>query len=108
MSHDPNDKKPLTLDDLVARGAALRDSTDWKPSPQLVDALAEIDRIDELPAPDPVVLLPEKGGQILVAGDEAAEAYVGPTVVKAALSPRMPTEPVKIRADVDPRRQVTL
>ena len=108
MSQEPNDKKPLTLDDMVARGAALRHGPDWKPSTGLIEAVADIERADELPAPDPVVLLPEKGGQVVVTETDAAEAYVGPTVVRTGLSPRMPTGPVKIRADVDPRRQPTL
>jgi hypothetical protein len=108
MSRDPKDKKPLSLDDVVARGSALCAEPEWKPSAGLLEAVAEIQRLDELPAPDPVVLLPEKGGQVVVTSTEAAETYVGPTAVPTVLSPRMPTGPVKIRTDVDPRRAVTL
>jgi hypothetical protein len=108
MSQDPKDKKPLSLDDVVARGSALCAEPEWKPSAELLEAVAEIQRLDDLPAPDPVVLLPEKGGQVVVTSTEAAETYVGPTAVPAVLSPRMPTGPVKIRSDVDPRRAPTL
>jgi len=105
-----DEKKPPTLEDLVSRGAALRDESTWKPSQELLDAIADRNRLEALPdpaAPDPVVLVPEKGGRVLVAGEQAAEVYVPPTVPQPGLSPRMPTGPVKLRSDVDPRRQKT-
>lgn len=107
---DDAPKEPATsLQQLVARGADVR-RTPWTPSPKLMEALQERDEAEDLPdppAPDPVVLLPEDGGRVLVAEIEAAEAYVPPTDVKVTPGPRMPTGPVKIRSDVDPRRQKT-
>jgi hypothetical protein len=102
--------KPVTsLQQLVERGADVRQKP-WTPSPKLMEALQEREEAEDLPdppAPDPVVLLPEDGGRVLVAEIEAAEAYVPPTDVKVTPGPRMPTGPVKIRSDVDPRRQKT-
>lgn len=107
-------KKDLpTLQELTARGAALRGDPTWEPSQKLLDAVtaaaAERTRVEALPdppAPDPVVLLPE-GGRVIAAGEEAAETYVAPTAPLSGPSPRRPTGPVKIRSDVDPRRQPT-
>jgi len=76
----------------------------------LRDALRELDDVIEEPdppAPDPVVVLPDKKGEVLVADTEAAAAYVQPTVRRGGPVPQDTLTRVHVDARVDPRKQPT-
>lgn len=109
---DPNDNSEHTLEALMARGKAEADARpQWTPSPTLLDAMADLQRTEAMPAPpapDPVVVLPEKRGEVIVAATEAAETYLPPTTVHPAEVPRLPSGPVRIRTDMDLRRRKTM
>ncbi len=108
---DAKDDPKRTLEALLARGRAEAEARPrWTASPELREARAELRRIDDQPdpeAPDPIVVLPEKRGEVLVSQAEAAETYVAPITVQPGEVPRIPTGPVRIRTDMDLRRQKT-
>lgn len=76
----------------------------------LREALRELEAAraePEPPAPDPIIVLPEKGGEVIVADVEAAAAYVQPTARRAGPVPQDTLTRVRLDARVDPRRQPT-
>lgn len=83
--------------------AALADSGLQEALRELHDAIEEPDP----PAPDPVVVLPDPKGEVLIADTEAAAAYVRPTVRRGGPVPQDTLTRVHVDARVDPRRQPT-
>src|SRR5262245_50483244 len=64
------------------------------------------DDLPDPPAPDPVVVLAEKG-DVIVAGDRAAAAYVDPITLQPVTPPRDTLRRVQLDEHIDPRRQPT-
>lgn len=95
----------------------------WKPKEELLRALEEARR-DLKPgeaalywdwtktrdsAPEAEDMRPSGEGEVLVSDKEAAAAYVAPKQVAPAVAPRASTKSrIRVRPDVDPRRQPTV
>ena len=79
-------------------------------APGVAEAMLLLEQIEDEPppaAPDPIVVLPEKGGEILIADVEAAVAYVEPTAPQATRVPHHTLTRVHVDDRLDPRKQVT-
>jgi hypothetical protein len=95
----------------------------WRPKEELLRALEEARR-DLKPgeealywdwtktrdsAPEAEDMRPSGEGEVLVSDKEAAAAYVAPKQVAPAVAPRASTKSrIRVRPDVDPRRQPTV
>lgn len=97
----PAPPAPLSSAEAKVR-AAMADAGLQQALRELDDSLHEPDP----PAPDPVVVIPEKG-EVLVTDTEAAAAYVQPMVRRARPLPQDTLTRVRVDVRVDPRRQPT-
>lgn len=130
MSKRHEDRVPrLTVEELAAPGGDAPFDLEseprkrWKPNAQLLSALAAAQK-DLRPGeaslfwdwtatresvPEAEDLRPSDHGELLVSDMDAAAAYVPPVEVAPAKVPRAATKSrIRVREDVDPRRQPTM
>lgn len=130
MSERPDDRvpptapgEPVSAEDETQQEVDSEPRRRWQPNPELLRALAATQK-DLRPgeaslfwdwtatrdsAPEAEDLRPSGEGEVLVYDKEAAAAYVPPKQVAPAVAPRAGTKSrIRVREDVDPRRQPTM